>query len=923
VLSSPHLGKVAPCGSWCAVIASLLFVLAPGCGSDPAGGGPDAGDDVDDAADVAEEPDSADLLDGGDAANPDADADADAAPDLAVDVAPDVVADVVADVVPDTEDDVIEPIFPRDPDAPCTDGGNGARGVVRFGDGVPLYRAIVSLSGPGFEHLGITDEEGGFYIRVPCGEVTAEVTFESANYPVHPTLTALPLGEFDASVDEPTFDIPLVAVSGEIIDVRSLPIAGARLQGELVDGDIRVFNEAEADEEGLATVQLVPWSDAPYRLTALGPEDSDKSYRSATLTVLIGDPPPEPSTFVLYEDRCPAPGPVRTSEGTPLDWLYIQVDGEPYPERIIYFSFDRGFYYEQTDPDTVTEGLPLQCGVQSVKLWNAIWVNPDWPCIDHRFPDQLCLSNYPIFDEALVAEPLEGIVIPVVRVGGEVRDEGGELQDEVTVRYEATYQWGDSSSERLTVFNEAVTDDGYYNMVVLAYPDIEYRVTTRIRDDDPRPLGELEAFYFVSEATNIDLTLPEAPPRCILGDTIHSSEGRDFHEIRTDWFGFDSETGEALYPSQPVRFFSPEPGRYHRVGFEDEEIDFVPLLCGDHSLSLHSVDWPGCGSSPDEICFSAFPWWNREPVEEPMLDGLEIPVVHLSGFVRGPDGEAVAGVGVSATYPVGFFNFATNSTGTDARGLYDLVVLPNTPWQVSASIPDDHPQLDDYWPPDVVNFESGEFGGQVNLTLLEGPERCRLSGPVTTSDGVELNRLTFNHYSPWYGLTGWEFRSDLPAEYYRGTDADAVRDVIPLVCGEQSLYITSRLNTSLPSCFNTERWREPCLSNYAYWNGYDLTEPEHGLEIPVVTITGRVTQDGETPIALATVSVDGRIEAGRVFNQTVTRPDGTYSVVVVPSETREYVITITTPLDVDLGQVEFREIVDGDTVVDADFSRDG
>jgi len=904
------------------IIAVFAVATLLACGDDQT---------VSEAPDLSRpEPDASGDIADADVAILDASEDLELEPDLALD--PD--ADTDSDAVPDVVATDIEGVFPGQPEDPCLEGGDGARGVISFAGEQPLIGATVALVGVDFKHLGVTDGDGAYYVRVPdCAVHDVLVArYDSTAYPSQPSLVDLPLGEADPLEEEPEWEIPLVRVEGTIVDVLSAPISGALLEAELLDGRVRVYNEHAADDVGAFGVYLVPWSDAPYDMTARGPQGGDKTYRTATLRILIEDPPPEPSVFTLFEERCPVAGPIRTSEGIPLNWLYMTVEGEPYPDGLTYLSFDPGFYYERDEPDVVTESLPLQCGTQRVRLWNAIWTDPNWPCIDERSPDQLCINGYPLLWDETVTEASDGFEIPVVRVSGEITDEMDVLLSDVTVRFEARYRWGEGAFDTVTVFNEAVTDDGYYSMVLLAYPDIVYDVTARIRDDDPRPLGEFEGVAAVSEATAFDIEMPEAPPRCVLTGTVHSSEGRAFSEILTSWRGNDFESGESLYVDPPLNFFSPEPETWHRDGFPDESIPFVPLFCGEHDLELHSVDWPSCYLSPDEVCFSLFPWWNNEPIEEPLSDGLEIPVVHLSGFVRGPDSEPVEGVAVSATYQVGFFNFAQNANGTDATGLYDFVVLPDTPWSVAVSIADDHPQVDDYWAPEPVTIESGPTGTALSIELLEGPDRCRLGGEVVTSDGVPLERLILLHYGPWYGLLGWEFWSDEPGAYYRRGNETTVLDAIPLVCGEQDLRLLSRRSSFNPSCFNDERFDQPCLSNYAVWQGVDMSDDVDGVEIPVVTISGRVTLDGTDPIEGARVEASGTVfragagpddppvRVGGVSNHAVTRTDGTYDLVVVPTEFSDYTITITTPIAIDLGQITATETITDDTEVDADFS---
>ncbi len=881
--------------------------------------------------------------------------DADSVEDQSEEVIPDdVVADpITQEITPDLNADIPdaaseEGFFPDPAEGECVDGGNGARGRLAFDDGEPLVGATVALIVDGEKRLGDTDEEGGFFVQAPCEEIFVEVLeFDSENYPAHPSLTNLPLGTFDASAQQPTFVVPLVTVEGVILDVLGNPIPEARLEADMDDSPVRIYNEQVAHEDGTFAVQLVPWRNAPYRLTARGPQGGDKNYRSATLTIVIVESPSEPTTFVLYEDRCAAPGPVRTSEGTPLEWLYIRVEGEPYEDSVVYYSFDPGFFYDRTQPEVITEELPLFCGTQSMNIWNAIWTDPNWPCQNIANPDQLCMNNYPVHRDLEITEPIEdGIVIPVARARGLVTYDAhgtgtGTPQENVTVRYEARYRWGPGPWDTLTVFNETTTGStGAYSMVVLPYPDIEYTVTARIRDTDIRPLGEFEDVVIVSNDTDFDIEMPEALPQCVMTGTVHSTEGRDFNEILLNWEGTHStqvldgeevlfDIGDDLYVDPPFRYFSPEPTRYYRWGFPEDEISFIPLLCGDHSVNLHSVDWPGCGGSLDEICFNGFQWWGGGGWHTPgsvsiedSLDGLEVPVAHLSGFVTDPSGQPVEGIGVSAMLPQGLFSFAMNSTGTDSAGLYDFVVLPEDTWMVSLSMGDDHPRLDDLWPPEPVEIEVPNTGGQANIEMLEGPERCRLSGAITAvpvdemgdPEGVELERLRFNFYGPWYGMFGWDFRSDEPSVYYRYGNNALLMEAIPLVCGPQTFAASSRRNSFYPSCSNPERFDQPCLSSYAFWQNEDVQEDVDGFEIPVVYIYGTVTRDGETPIegalvqVVGTVKIDGEEEdttvvMGGVSNETVTRSDGTYRMAVVPSR-EPYALTITTPLTDDLGLIE-------------------
>ena len=848
--------------------------------------------------------------------------------------------------------------FPPPPESGCLQGGDGARGYVLFPDDIPLANATVALLVGDERRLGTVADDGEFFIQAPCEEVFFEiVSFESENYPVHPTIEHLPLGVFDASTAEPTWVVPLVPVEGLIVDVLANPIAEARLDAVLNDGPVHVFNEQVADENGQFSVNLVPWPHAPYQLTARGPQDTDKRYRSVTLAAVVGSLPPDPATFTLYEDRCPAIGAVRTSEGTSLEWLYIRVGGEPYPDGdIIYYSFDPGYFYDREDPDVITEEIPLFCGLQTLRIWNAVWLNPDWPCEELESPDQLCINNYPAWSEEELTEPLEdGIVVPVARVRGLVHHKvnpdspgtGTPLED-VIVRYEARYRWGPGSWDTLAVHNETITGEtGHYSMVVLPYPDIEYTVTARIRDTDIRPLGGFIGTVDVAGDTSFDIEMPQAPPRCIMTGTVHSNEGRDFSEIRLDWYGWNNDLesedyGEYLYTDYPTRYFSPEPYQYFRDGFPEEEIDFVPLLCGDHRLRFHSASWPGCNMSPDELCFQYFYWWGagmgyddpgNVPIDTPLEGGVEIPVVHLSGFVTGPDGEPVEGVGVSAMYAQSFSSFAMNGTGTDREGLFDFVVLPDETWTVSVSIADDHPRLEEIWPPGPVDVAVDEYGGVANIELLEGPPRCPLSGPVTTSEGVELERLELNFYGPYYGMFGWTFVSEEPGVYFRDGVEDYLMDEIPLVCGVQDFTIWSDQNPYRASCFNPERFDQPCLEGYRYWDDLDLQTSHSGMEIPIAYVEGIVTENEVLPMPNAVVTARGTVEIlnddgsttnmGTVSNHTLSRPDGRFRLALVPSES-EYTLEIETPLEVDLGKADWTvKITEGETaMIDANFSID-
>lgn len=864
-----------------------------------------------------------------------------------------VVEDVVEDtpiVLPDVPDDLGEGYFPDDPSGPCIDDGDGARGRITFPDGTALAGATVGILVDGEKRLGELDDEGTFFVLSPCEEVVVEISiFESVNYPAHPSLFNLPIGRFDAAAEEPTFVVPLVTVEGVILDVNTEPIPEARLNAELDDSPVRVYNEQIAGEGGEFAVRLVPWPHGPYDLTALGPEDSSKNFRSATLSVLIGDPPPDPTTFTLFEDRCPAIGPVRTSRGTELEWLYFRISGDPYPDDWRYLSFDPGFFYASGEPDLITEELPLFCGVQTVKFYNAVWVDPDWPCRDWDDNDQPCVNNYPILHDHDLTEPIEeGLTVPTVRVRGQVLhtddpdnpDAEPVPQEDVIVRYEARHRWGPGLGDTVDVSNEAVTDEsGNYWMDVLPFEDgVEYTVSARIRDTDIRALGSVETTVVIGEEeVDFDVNMPVGPPRCILTGTVRSSEGRDFNEVQLDWWGWDDE-GDYMYTDRPASYFSPEPTRYYRGGFPEEEIGFVPLLCGDHNLRLHSAPFDGCGASPEEVCFQYFQWWGWGGYDEAgsvslqtPTEDVDVPVVHLSGFVRGPEGEPIEGVGVSAMYMVSPFSFAMNSTGTDSSGFYDFVVLPGVPWTVSISIADDYPLLDDYWPPEPAEIVPGDEGAGLNIDVLEGPPRCRFSGPLTTSEGVELDRLELGFFGQWYGLMGWIFKSDEPGVYYRDGNDALLMEQIPLVCGEQSFGLWSRRTAYAPSCSNPERFDQPCLNGYPIWSNQDIQDDMVGGSVPVVWLSGTVTTDGEEPIQGATIEASGAVEVagdgeddpnvgmGSAANFATTRSDGSYRMAVVPS-LAEYTITITTPLDVDLGEIIATEVIDEDTQVDANFS---
>jgi hypothetical protein len=913
------------------------LVISPGCGDDTIPeGASDAGVGV--AEDVRRDgprPADADVGEGDTVALDSSDAPGDALLDPSVDL-----ETLSYDVTLDS-------VIPPEPTGACVEGGDGARGRIEFEDGTPLAAATVALIVEGRKHLGLTDEDGQFFIQAPCTYLPVEVAlFESTNYPIHPSLWNLPVGRFDAATEEPTFIVDLVTVTGVIIDIHEEPIADARLEASLTDGVVSVYNEEEADELGQFAVNVVPWSGGPYNLTARGPQDSNKRYRTATLIVVVDDPPPDPSTFKLFEDRCEVYGTIRTSEGTALEWLYLRVEGEPYPDGAkTYFSFLPGNYYERGEPDVLYDNLPLWCGTQTFRFWNAVWLDPSWPCRDHSKPDQLCLNNYPMWlDREIVAPSDEGVEIRVVRIAGVVTDDSDDPtpQRDVTVRVEASYQWGENSWDRLTVFNETVTDrDGEYSMVVLPLEDAAYTVTTRIRDDDARPLGEYDDSFTVTEPTHYDIALPEAPPRCVIEGTVHSSEGRDFNEVLVYFQGTEIESLDPLYVDPPWYFFTEEPEVWYRYSFPDEEVPFVPMLCGIHDLWLHSADWPSCNVSPDEICFTSWPWWDDEVVDEPIPDGIEIPVVHVSGHVTTEEtGEPVEGAVVSAMAGFPPFFMATNLNGTDATGLYDFVVMPGMEWGVSVAVGDDHPMnLDPVGTTMVINDAV-----EINFEMPPGPDRCPLSGTVHTSEGVDLQLMEFQHYGAMYGMSGWVFRYDEPGLFYRYGLDSILLDAIPLICsinnmdeddeeylGPQDMVLRSRRSSYNPSCQDSVNFDQICLDSFDWWAAIDLIEPVHGIEIPVVWVTGQVTLDGDGPIQNATIEAGATIfvenddgettrRAGHVSNYAVTRPDGSYRLVVYPSELSEYQITITTPLDLDLGQITHRVTIFEDTVVDADFS---
>ena len=269
---------------------------------------------------------------------------------------------------------------------------------------------------------------------------------------------------------------------------------------------------------------------------------------------------------------------------------------------ITYYSFLPGYYYESSTPDVITEELPLFCGNQTLKLWNAVWSNTDWPCLNINNPDQLCLWNYPFWIDTDITEGSEdGLQVPVVRAEGTVLDDFGIPQESVVIRFEGRYQWGAGFYDYVDIINETETDgSGHYSLVLLSYEGTEYTVTARLRDTDVRPLGDFEDTVLIEGPTTYDITLPEAPPSCILLGTIHSNEGHDFNEIQSDFWGYN-ETGEELYIDLPYSYFSPEPGIYHRYDEPDEVVYWIPLLCGDHDLTFNSANWEGCYSSSDEL----------------------------------------------------------------------------------------------------------------------------------------------------------------------------------------------------------------------------------------------------------------------------------------------------------------------------------
>jgi hypothetical protein len=550
-------------------------------------------------------------------------------------------------------------------------------------------------------------------------------------------------------------------------------------------------------------------------------------------------------------------------------------------------------------------------------------------------------------------------------------------------------------------------------MVVIPFPadaEVPYAVTTRIRDDDRRPLGSFECGTedgadcpVVSEAGVYDIEVPEGAPRCILDGTIHSNEGRDFSEIMVTFDGDsipeEGEDPEPLYVDPPWSFFSPEIGTWYRAGFEDEEVPFVPMLCGVHDLRLSSADWPSCNMSPDEVCFQSWTWWFNQVVDEPITDGIEIPVVHVSGYVTTEDGTPVEGASVSAITGFPPYFFVMNGTGTGPDGLYDFVVLPcsnhpachplcetdeNCPtgmacqdgecacvesfcdwpgveWGISVSVGDDHPM-------NLTAVDATEViddAVQINFEMPPGPPRCPFSGTVHTDEGVDLEALDFYHFGAPYGMAFWQFRSLIPGIYFRYPNDEILLDAIPLICGVQSMEINSIESTRISSCVSPENFDQPCLDFYRHWDGFDLQEPVEGVELPVVWIRGEVTRNGEEPISGAEIEVrsvmtvetgdppctidtdcedadavcndEGACErtvrgllletdggdlrnAGGISNYAVSRPDGRYSLVVVPTPHSQYEITITTPLGVDLGEATYERTVNADIVVDADFT---
>lgn len=742
------------------------------------------------------------------------------------DIGPDIddVADLTVDINLDAEN---EGVFPPAPDGTCLEGENGAVGHVQFVDGTPLVSATVAVKTGDIHHLGYTDEAGRFFIQAPCEALYVELAvYETEDHPSYPDIWHLPLGTFDAAIEERVFQIPLIPIDGFVFDIVGDPIVGAQLEAELDDPPVRVSNLDLADEAGRFTVWVVPWSDGLYSFTARGPEDSDKRYRTATITTLVEEPLPEPLEFTLYEDRCPIYGDFHTSEDVSLDWLFIRLTGATYPDGAEdYMSFTTSVYYPSGEPQEIYNNVPTWCGgPQTLRLWDAGWNAPDWPCIDIEHPERICLWRYPVLNTESLAEPMDdGATIEVVRIGGVVTDTFGIAQAEVEVTASATYpfHYDEDGWTYFSVYNEAETDlEGSWSMVVIGFEgpedcfneidddidgladcldsdcmdgdrclfepsdeeteetveicnngidddldwyadcddfdcrrsqycyeicdngiddngfgDIdcddwrcswarecwEYTVTARIPDDDRRPLDPTDTSVFIEEPGSVELILPEGLPRCIVAGPLRSSEGREFSQVTFEFAGnmcpedtecpdgTDCEAaelcaiesrptcddyycadGESLYTPSSWRFYTPEPVRFWRVGEEDEEIPFLPLLCGEHYMRFTSEDretWgtPACMLSPEEVCFTAWTWWWWDHVVTAPMDGIEIPVVHLSGHVHDHLGAPVQSAGVQAMNPQGMFSFALNMNTTDGSGFYDFVVIPDRTWNVSVS----------------------------------------------------------------------------------------------------------------------------------------------------------------------------------------------------------------------------------------------
>jgi hypothetical protein len=213
-----------------------------------------------------------------------------------------------------------------------------------------------------------------------------------------------------------------------------------------------------------------------------------------------------------------------------------------------------------------------------------------------------------------------------------------------------------------------------------------------------------------------------------------------------------------------------------------------------------------------------------------------------------------------------------------------------------------------------------------------------------TSEGVELESLNFFHFGEYYGMAGWQFQSIEPGVYYRYPNDSILLDNIPLFCGvqqtEEGTYewvqdfiVDSIYSSRIPSCIDPDNYDQPCLDWYRWQDDFLLTEDvdmSHGIEIPVVWVRGIVTKNGDEPVQGATVEARGTIVlpvegggtrvAGQISNYAVTRPDGRYQMVVMPSELSQYEITIETPVGVDLGQVTHTEVITEDITVDADFT---